>query len=180
MHAWSEALSRVVTFSKGEVTDASELSAAWVDGYLAGNAPSAGEMFGPQMADAFDEDSRFDRWRRAVADYRESGWWPYSPWRDTLPFPPAAELPDYVWELRGDEVWTWSSSTWLRADPQPALDGRVLAGSVCATRQHHSMVVASTAHIVCEDCGETRETVPDGMSLEDWVRVRPTYVAEVT
>lgn len=113
------------------------------------------DLFGPEMENADDEDERWECWRALLREYRETGDWLYDRWRDLVPFPEGTPLPPYVWTLRGPEVWVWANGAWRRADPQPPLDGRLLAGSRCDQRGHCSMAVVTPDHTICEDCGVT-------------------------
>jgi hypothetical protein len=147
-----------IAFSKSEIVEASEAAEARVDGFLAGNEPDPEDLFGAGIHDAEDTDPRWERWRDAVSQFRETGYWPHDPWYDPLPFPPGTRLSAFVWTLRGDEVWTWAGASWVRADPQPARRFRLLVGTVCDQRGQHKLTAVTTIHLVCDDCGITSET----------------------
>lgn len=164
-----------IYFSSSEVTDASDSARAWIAGFLAGSEPTAAEMFGVGTFDADDDDPRWDRWRSAVDNYRRTGDWPHAPWGHLLPIPQGADIPSFVWTVRGDEVWQWDDHSWVLADPQPARVFRVLEGTTCFERNAHSMVVISTAHLVCEECGLVSQILPDGMTDEGFERKQFAY-----
>jgi hypothetical protein len=163
-----------IFFSLSEVIDASDVARAWIDGFLAGSEPSATSMFGVGILDD-DEGPRWGRWRAAIADYRRTGEWPHEPWAHLLPLPDGADVPPHVWTVRGDEVWRWIDGEWTLADPQPARSSTPLAGTLCQDRAAHSMVVASTAHLVCEDCGRVMQFLPEEMTAEQFEREQYTY-----
>lgn len=167
---------RSIRFSLSEVTDASVLARAWIAGFLAGSEPEPNDMFGPGMVDAADDDPRWNRWRSAIAEYRRTGSWPHAPWTYLLPIPAGADVPDYVWTVRGAEVWRWDGADWVLADPQPVRNFRVLVGTVCGDRGTHSTDDLSTAHMLCPDCGYVIHTLPDGMTNEQLERVQFTYM----
>jgi hypothetical protein len=145
------------------------------DGFLAGSEPAADAMFGVRIFDAEDDDPRWDRWRSALADYRRTGDWPHAPWEYLLPIPRGADIPSHVWTVRGDEVWQWKGDSWVVEKPQPSRLFRVLEGTTCHERNVHSMVVMSTAHLVCEECGLVSQVLPDDMTDEEFERKQFTY-----
>lgn len=155
-----------IFFSLSQVTEATDSAKAWMAGFLAGSEPTAVDMFGVGILDAEDDDPRWDRWRSALADYRRTGDWPHEPWDHLLPIPDDVNLPAYVWTVRGDEVWQWDGGSWVLADPQPLRTFRLLEVTICIERGAHSMVVASTDHLICEDCGHVTHILPDDMTDE--------------
>ena len=169
-----------IFFSLSEVTDATDSARTWIAGFLAGSEPAAVAMFGVGILDAEDDDSRWDRWRSALADYRRTGDWPDEPWEHLLPIPDGVDLPAYVWTVRGDEVWQWKGGSWVLADPQPLRASRVLEGTICHERSAHSMVVTSTAHLVCEECGLVSHILPEDMTDEEFERRQFKYEPTVT
>jgi len=165
MGAWSERHGYYVTFTKDEVTDASELARAWIAGFLSGNEPDPEEMFGDRIYLLDVDDPKWQRWHEALADFRESGVWTWGRWITLTPFPEGTSLPDFVWTRRGGEVWTWSGDRWAAADPQPELvEAEFLPGSVCADRGEHNDSMTDPHHDVCIDCGRTSEV---GFDEED-------------
>ena len=164
-----------IYFSSSEVTDASDAASAWIAGFLAGSEPAADAMFGVGIFDAEDDDPRWDRWRSALADYRRTGDWPYAPWEHLLPIPDGADIPSHVWTVRGDEVWQWDGDSCVLADQEPLRTFRVLEGTICDERNAHSMVVISTAHVVCEECGFASHILPDDVTNEEFERKQFTY-----
>ena len=90
------------------MVDASPTARAWIDGFLNGSEPTAVDMYGPGVLDD-EDDSRWDRWRAAIAAYRRTGKLPHQAWRPLLPFSAGVTLPLSVWALVGDEVWTWDA-----------------------------------------------------------------------
>ena len=84
-------------------------------------------------------------------------------------------MPSHVWTVRGDEVWQWDGDSWVLADQEPLRTFRVLDGTICDERNAHSMVVISTAHVVCEDCGFASHILPDDMTNEKFERKQFTY-----
>ena len=161
--------------SISEIEDMSPEAARWVAGFLSGNEPSPEDMFGPGIHDAHDSDPRWERWRAALADFRATGEWPHAGWTHLIPFPPGIALPQFVWALRGDEVWTWDGNAWVRAFPQPARRHGLLEGTVCFERGHCNSTVLTSVHFVCDDCGSTDQLVPKDFSLEDWERAQYEY-----
>ena len=63
----------------------------------------------------------------------------------------------------------------MLADPQPPRLFRVLEGTTCYERNAHSMVVISTAHLVCEECGLVSHILPDDMINAEFDRKQFTY-----
>ncbi len=163
------------SLSFSEIDEMSADSERWVAGFLAGNEPRPEDMFGPGIHDAHDSDPRWERWRRAVAEFRATGAWPHARWQYLIPFPAGTALPLFVWTLRGDEVWSWDGDAWVRADPQPPLRSGSLAGTVCAERGRCDDTMVTTVHSVCTDCGDTTETIPPGFGWEEWERVQYGY-----
>lgn len=47
----------------------------WISGYLAGNEPPGEEMYGEEWFELADDDPRFERWRRAIALFHQTGVW---------------------------------------------------------------------------------------------------------
>ena len=158
-----------------EIEEMSPESARWVAGFLAGNEPDPEEMFGPGIHDADDADPRWERWRLAVADFRVTGKWPHAGWHYPIPFPSGLDLPAFVWTLRGDEVWAWAGSTWVKPIPSPPAGFHLLEGTVCFDRGHCRMTVVTDVHAVCDDCGHTSETIPGGLTAEEWQRAQYEY-----
>ncbi len=161
MQAWSEDLGRNISFSKHQVTDASELARVWIDGFLAGNGPEASAMFGPGIWDAPDEDPRWQRYYDALAAFRKTGNWAPQPWRKLTPFPPNTAPMRDLWTVRGDEVWTWDveAEEWALATSHPVVWGTFLNDSVCERRKHHDLSVVTPVHLVCDECGWTTESL---------------------
>ena len=160
------------SISLSEIDEMSPESARWVAGFLSGNEPEAEEMFGPGIHDANDSDSRWQRWRDALAEFRATGVWSHAGWGHLIPFPPGTVLPAFVWTLRGDEVWAWTGEAWARADPQPPRTHGLLQGTLCFERGHCNMAAVTTAHVVCDDCGDTAHTVPAEFTSDEWERVQ--------
>ena len=165
----------VLYISKSDVLEASDLAWAWIDGFLAGNAPPPSHQFGPSIHEAGDEDERLRRWREAVYEFRASGAWPHEEWRRLIPFAPGTELPAFTWTLQGDEVWEWADGQWRCADPQPQRDYKLLVGTLCHERGHCDLAAGDSAHAVCVDCGASVEVVPEAYSLEEWETERLRY-----
>ena len=161
--------------SLSEIDEMSSASASWVAGFLAGNEPRPEDMFGPGVHDAYDSEPRLERWRRALDEFRASGEWPHARWEHLVPFPPGTKLPPFVWTLRGDEVWTWNGDDWVKADPQPRRQFRLLEGTVCFRRGHCDATGVTTVHVVCDDCGDTTQCIPDGFTAEEWERAQYVY-----
>jgi hypothetical protein len=159
MGAWSEQHGYYVSISKYEITDASEMARAWIAGFLWGNEPEPEEMFGDRIYLLDDDhDPKWQRWREAVADFRETGLWIWGRWTRLTPFPEGTSLPEFVWTRRGGDVWTWAGTRWVEADPPPELvDAEFLAGSVCAERGAHNDPMTDPHHNVCMDCGRSHE-----------------------
>ena len=169
---------RTFIISKGEVREASDAACSWIAGYLTGNEPEPENLFGESIHDAGEDDARWSRWDDAVAMFRQTGSWPHEPWRELHGFPTETRLPDFVWTVRGDEVWTWSGRDWVRADPQPPRRAGLLVGSVCEARGHCSLEMVTTIHVLCFDCGSVTETVPEGVTSEEWERAQYGYLPE--
>ncbi len=127
------------------------------------------------MHDVPDSDPRWGRWHEACRLFRSTGTWSHEPWHDLIPFPGGTRLPPFVWTVRGDEVWVWKEGAWTRADSQPARRFRLLGGTVCDERSAHDLTAVTNVHLVCDDCGYTTHVIPDGLTSEEWERVRFTY-----
>ncbi len=164
--------------SKTEVREASDAALSWIAGYLIGNEPEPEDLFGASIHDAPEDDARWARWRDAVAIFRETGSWPHEPWRELHEFPNGTRLPEFVWTVRGDEVWTWNGRDWVLADPPPPRRFGLLDGSVCSARGRCDLEMVSTIHSLCFDCGWVTETIPDGVSSEEWERAQYGYLPE--
>jgi len=59
----------------GEIEEMSAEAEIWISGYLAGNEPSGEEMYGEEWFEFADVDPRVERWRRAIALFRQTGVW---------------------------------------------------------------------------------------------------------
>ena len=178
MGAWSEDLGVDLCVSKSEVINASREARYWIAGFLTASEPAASEMFGPAMFEAGDDDPRWQRWRAACAEFRETGSWLHSPWTEPLPFPAGTQLSVTPWVLRGDEIWIWNGQAWARADPQPPRQFLLLKNTICFERGHCDMQTVTTVHAVCIDCGSTSESVPGEFTPEEWERRRHAYEPE--
>ena len=162
MSALSEALQAGTNISKYEITGASAGARRWIEGFLSGNEPDPADYLGIDAlaeADLSDDDPGYGRWRTALAVFRESGIMPHLTRVPTVPFAADARLSHSPWVLAGGQVWVWRAGAWVVADPQPALDGGLLAGSPCATRGYHDMADGDERHYCCIDCGLTEEAV---------------------
>jgi hypothetical protein len=157
-----------------DVVEATDTANAWIAGFLAGSELDATTMFGVGILDD-DDGPRWERWAAALAEYRRSGDWPHERWQHLLPIPTGANLPPYVWMVRGDEVWRWDTDRWTLAVPQPPRTLRLIDGTACAERGTRSMATVSTVHLVCEQCGSASQTLPDDMTDEEFERVQFTY-----
>ena len=73
MLAWCEHKERSFFFSKREVEQCSTESAAWIDGFLAGNEPEPPSNPG---GDVEFESAEYKTWLERVEAFRESGAWP--------------------------------------------------------------------------------------------------------
>lgn len=72
-------------------------------------------------------------------------------------------------------MWTWADDGWIRADPQPDRTSGLLTGTVCVERGHCDMRMVSTVHSVCDDCGDTSQSIPEGFTHEEWERAQYDY-----
>jgi hypothetical protein len=161
--AWSEALNGPTNVSKYEITDASDAARRWIEGYLSGNEPSAGDFLGiDELAagELADDDPGLARWRAALKDFRDTGMMPALSRVPTIPFSDAATFDHVPWTWAGGQIWIWTDKAWSVADPQPKLDGALLAGSPCAVRGYHDLIGADGHHAWCVDCGGTTEVFP--------------------
>jgi hypothetical protein len=164
--------------SKGEVLEASDAAWQWIDGFLSGSEPTASDMYGPGVFDLPDDHPKLQHWRDAVTEYRQTGSWPYAHWHPRLvPLPTDGLVPSSVWTLRGAEVWAWTGSRWVPADPQPDHRSGWLTASLCRERGRCSGAVVSDVHTVCRDCGRTTFSIPDDLTWGEWAEVEATYVA---
>ncbi|OGO51758.1 MAG: hypothetical protein A2Z32_10230 [Chloroflexi bacterium RBG_16_69_14] len=157
---WSEAIKAATNVSKYEVTDASAASRRWIEGFLRGNEPGPAEYLGIDElaeADLDSDDPAYARWRAGLAEYYRTGTTPPLAPVPTVPFSEDATFSHVPWIWAGGQVWIWKDCAWVVADPQPALDGGLLAGTVCATRGYHEMDGSDERHEWCVECGETAE-----------------------
>lgn len=164
MYAWSEALRVGTNISKYDITDASAAARRWIEGFLSGSEPGPAEYLGIDPlaeAELSDDDPGYGRWQAALVDYHESGTLPHLARVPTVPFSADASFSHVPWVFAGGQVWAWRGVAWVVADPQPALDGGLLAGSLCATRGYHDMEGGDDdeRHYWCIDCGVTEEAV---------------------
>jgi hypothetical protein len=160
MLAWIEHLGVVASVSKYEITDSSESARLWVEGFLHGNEPDPATFLGiDEVAVGLlaDDDPATRRWRTALSEFHRSGTMPALVPVPTIPFPDDAGLKPVPWTWAGGQVWNWKDRSWMVADPQPLLDGGLLAGSECAARGFHEMDEFGERHLTCRVCGETAE-----------------------
>lgn len=162
MYAWSESLKVGTNISKYGITDASDASRRWIEGFLSGNEPGPAEFLGIDAlteAGLSDDDPAYARWRKGLAEYHQTGTMPALAQVPTIPFSANATFDHVPWVLAGGQVWIWMDGAWVVAKPQPALDGGLLAGTPCATRGYHDMDGADDRHMWCVECGETVEVI---------------------
>jgi hypothetical protein len=162
IHAWSEALSGLVTIRKDDVVDASPVARAWIDGFLVGSEPNLHEYLGISYdeADYIDRDHpTFARWRADMAVAREQGWMRSLRPRPSSPVPADAEhLEPWCWV--GGEFWAWRNGTWGVVDPAPPMRDGFLASSICESRGHCDEAMFG-AYAICMDCGDATEMEVD-------------------
>ncbi len=160
MVVWGEEIGRTFAASTYQVTDASDAARRWMDGFLHGNEPTPGEYLGIgefAASNLDDDDPAFPRWRAALQDFHVNGTLPALQSVPTTPFPRDEIYGHIPWAWAGGQVWTWKDRAWQVADPQPALDGTLLVGSICAERGYSNMEAIGDNHLACVDCGETVE-----------------------
>jgi hypothetical protein len=102
-----------------------------------------------------DDSPDLRRWRAGLKEVHESGAMRTLVPAPTVPFPDDAGLMPAPWMWAGGQIWTWKDGAWVDADPQPPLDGTLLAGSECAARGYHGMVGFGDHYVACRICGET-------------------------
>jgi hypothetical protein len=150
--AWSETLDCSVTISRSDIREASPTTWAWIDGFLAGNEPEFHEFLGIGRHEAGrfdDDDPAYDRYRRAMADFRRSGSMP-TELRGRPTLGPPSGLPIEPWSLAGGQAFGWDGSVWVVLDPQP---DDVSSRTICAVRGHHELEGAGEVHLFCVHCG---------------------------
>jgi hypothetical protein len=80
IHAWSEELGALVTIRKDDVTEASPLARAWIDGFLVGNEPDFADWLGVPWEEADEhyhaDDPMFAEWTDDLRRFRQRGWIP--------------------------------------------------------------------------------------------------------
>ena len=112
-----------------------------------------------RVAELEDDDESFSRWRAALDVFHENGWLPVLVRADGS-FPAASAFGHTPWLWAGGQVWQWDGTAWLVPDPQPELDGELLAGSVCAERMYHDLEPVGGIHTACTDCGGVTRLEP--------------------
>jgi hypothetical protein len=145
-----------VTLYKSDIVEASADVWAWIDGFLAGSEPTLAQFLGldaSETADIPDEDERVSRWLRASDIFRKTGALSYPLNAHPIEPPPPEVDPEKVWALAGGEVLKWRGAAWVPADPQPSIQFALMAGTICAERQHCDLQAAGERHLVCVDCG---------------------------
>jgi hypothetical protein len=158
---WAAELGTGTRISASDVMDASPIARAWIDGFLAGNEPAPGEMFGEQVYDLPDDHPKWIRWRAAVTRFRATGRWDGGHWYELDPIDPSAQLVEPAWARRGDEIWLWDGNAWNEADPQPEWSSTGPPDTRCEVRQAHNIGVVSARHLQCEDCGKVTQYTDD-------------------
>ncbi|MDQ6726113.1 MAG: hypothetical protein M3066_08125 [Actinomycetota bacterium] len=73
--AWCPHNDRGFSVSLGEIEEMSAEAEIWINGYLAGNEPPGEEMYGEEWFELADDDPRFERWRRAITLFHQTGVW---------------------------------------------------------------------------------------------------------
>jgi hypothetical protein len=161
MVVWVESLKDVAYVSKDEIKNASEAARRWIEGFLHGNEPTPAQYLGidPRaVADLDDDDPGMERWRAALVPFHENGTMP-----SLVPVPsirfPLDDVHGHVpWTWAGGQVWIWRDASWQVAEPQPALVGDSLPGSVCTIRGYDDLTAeVGDRHVACIDCGYTLE-----------------------
>ncbi len=162
MVVWVESLKDVAHISKDDIENASEAARRWVEGFLHGNEPTPAQYLGidPGAAtDLEDDDPGIARWRAALAEFRQKGTMPSLVPVPSIPFPLDEVHGHLPWTWAGGQVWIWRDASWQVAEPQPALEGTSLAGSVCAMRGYDDLTAdVGDRHVACKDCGYTLES----------------------
>lgn len=162
--AWSETLRTHVTLDRRDVTEASREAWIWIDGFLAGNAPSLQEFlaldYDSANAAADEQPTIWDRYWAALDHLRATGSMPY-PMGGRATLPPPPDLPLEPWILRIGQVLRWDGTAWVPQDPQPAMRYAMMVGTVCDARSHCRSEGVGDWHLYCPDCGELTELAPE-------------------
>jgi hypothetical protein len=159
---WVPSLGHGTRISLSDVTDASPLARAWLDGFLAGSGPDPEVMFGDGIYDLPDDHPPWKRWREALHEFRHTGDWEAGRWVEVTAIEGDVDLVQPAWVRRGPEIWVWTGTAWAEAEPQPAWSWAFLTGSICEIRQTHSEdeVGIDDRHTQCGDCGRIFEREP--------------------
>jgi hypothetical protein len=148
--------------SLAEIRRMSDESRRWVDGFLAGNEPSILDMFGVCAVDLYDDDPRWPRYYRAVADFRRTGSWHPAPWQELPDMPDVDITPLVAWLVRADERWRWRAGQWVLEETDLVGPVGLLAGTSCRSRGHHRLESDLTPLItLCSDCGMVSISEPE-------------------
>ena len=110
--AYCSHLHQGFSVSLDDIEEMAEESALWVQGFLNGNEPGPADMFGPAIHQADESDPKWQRWRAAVAKFRDTGRWAPARWRQLPPTPPDIEGAPRAWTVIGDEYWSWDGHEW--------------------------------------------------------------------
>jgi hypothetical protein len=157
------------TASVSELTAMSTEARYWLLGFLTGSEPHLYEYVGRwkaiDLSDDWEEtEEELVRWTNFCTQFRRHGMHIFLHLRPDRALVITDEEraginldPWRPWTYVGERVLVPGGpdgAEWVEADPQPEMDGTVLAGSVCAERGHCKFMWLESGWFVCRDCGE--------------------------
>ena len=154
---WSEHDRRGRTARKQEVIEASPSAWVWIDGYLAGCAPTFEQYYGFDSDEcSADEFQRlWGRLERAQQRFRSDGHLGRFPPRPQVTIPPSAVGGSRIWLGGSETTWVWNGASWDLAD-QHTTSEVLKHGLVCMDDPICDASVEEVAPDVwiCPHCGQ--------------------------
>lgn len=144
--------------SKDEITECSNASRWWIEGFLSGSEPSFYDYYGyhAEDLDVHDDDPRWDRLNRATARFREEGGIGRIAHRPPIVIPEhLVEGFPQIWHGGGETTWLRNGDEWLLAD-EHVNEETLRRGKGCAERPTCAETELEVAPDVwiCPKCGQ--------------------------
>ncbi len=162
-------------FSLSEVTDATDLARAWIAGFLreASLRPLRCSVSGSLMPRMTTLGGIAGDPPSPTTAERATGLTNHG--RTCCPFRTASPFLHTSGRFEAMRSGNGSAASWVLADPQPSRPSGCSWERSATSSALHSMVVTSTAHLICEVCGLVDFILPEGMTEEEFERLRFSY-----
>ena len=142
-----------ISASLSWVNEASEEAILWLEGFLAGNAPSLERYLGliRLVEDRHTTQEETHRWHRALTRFRATGDIPPMNRRPVKPVD-TRELstqPDHIWSTSAGLVYVWNGSSWIEDGDVESFHDRYLVPECEAGHD----IEDCWDYLICARCG---------------------------